>query len=344
MKTIRNSFYKSISFFNFLNAYYKTKLGKSYTKDILSYYVNYEVNLIDLMNNIKSFNYKVGKYKSFVIYEPKKRIIRCLSFEDRIVQTWYVECFLKPYFIPRFIYDSYACIENKGTHKGVKRLKYFMNYMRNKYNNYYVIKFDIKHFFESIDKDILFSILNLYISDKYLLEFSKELIYSYKDKGIPIGNYTSQYFANIYLNELDYYVKHKLKIKCYLRYMDDFIILVKDKYEAKYIYDLVEIFLNNRLKLQLNKKSRYFKNKEGIDFLGYIIYEDYIKVRKRSIKKMNKKIKVWNKLYKEERFNKKKFILSFNAWLGYIKHANSYRLKNKMISKMKFLDKNSNKN
>ena len=338
MKTIRNSFYKNITFNNFLNAYYKTKLGKSYTKDILSYYVNYEVNLIDLMN-IKRFNYKVGKYKSFVIYEPKKRIIRCLSFEDRIVHTWYVEYFLKPYFIPRFIYDSYACIENKGTHKGVKRLKYFMNYMRNKYNNYYVIKFDIKHFFESIDKDILFSILNLYISDKYLLEFSKELIYSYKDKGIPIGNYTSQYFANIYLNELDYYIKYKLKIKCYLRYMDDFIILVKDKNTARNIYNLVEVFISNKLNLELNRKSRYYKNKEGIDFLGYIIYEDYIKVRKRSIKKMNKKIKIWNKLYKEEKLNKKKFILSFNSWLGYIKHANSYNLKIKFINKIDFLKK-----
>lgn len=337
MKTIRNSFYKNITFNNFLNSYYKTKLGKSYTKDILSYNMNYELVLVELMSLIKSFKYKVGTYKSFIIYEPKKRIIRCLSFKDRIVQTWYVEYFLKPYFIPRFIYDSYACIENKGTHKGVKRLKYFMNYMRNKYNNYYVIKFDIKHFFESIDKDILFNILSKYIKDKYLLDFTKKLIYSYKDKGIPIGNYTSQYFANIYLNELDYYIKYKLKIKCYLRYMDDFIILVKDKNTARNTYNLIEVFISNKLNLELNRKSRYYKNKEGIDFLGYIIYEDYIKVRKRSIKKMNKKIKVWNKLYKEERFNKKKFILSFNSWLGYIKHGNTYKLKNKMINKMEFI-------
>ena len=129
-----------------LSAYARASKGKKDNKEVIKYEMDLACNIIQVLKQIYSRSYKVGEYRKFQIYEPKKRIIRCLSFEDRIVHTWYVEYFLKPYFIPRFIYDSYACIENKGTHKGVKRLKYFMNYMRNKYNNYYVIKFDIKHF------------------------------------------------------------------------------------------------------------------------------------------------------------------------------------------------------
>ena len=220
MKSIRNSFYKNITYNNFLNAYFKTKVGKSYNTELLEFNLNYEINLINLMNDIILFKYNISSYKSFTIYEPKMRLIRCLPFIDRIVQTWYVESFLKPYFVPRFIYDSYACICDKGTHKAIYRLKYFMRCMSNKYNDYYIIKFDISKFFDNINKDILFSILKEYIYDKYLLKFTYILIYSYKYNGIPIGNYSSQYFANIYLNKLDYYIKYDLGVKYYIRYMD----------------------------------------------------------------------------------------------------------------------------
>ena len=127
------------------------------------------------------------------------------------------------------------------------------------------------------------------ISDKYLLKFTYNLIYSYEYNGLPIGNYTSQYFANIYLNELDYYIKFNLKIKYYCRYMDDFIILVKDKKEASYIYNLVEKFLKEKLKLKLNPKSKYFPNKEGCNFLGFVIHEDYILLNNKFKKKYIKK-------------------------------------------------------
>ena len=337
MLTIRNSFYKNLTFNNLLNAYILSKKGKDSKFEVLKFTYNLEIDLINLIELIATFKYKIGIYKEFTIYEPKKRIIRSLPFIDRVVQTWYIEYFIKPYFIPRFIYDSYSCIIGKGTHKAVKRLQYFMNCMKRKYKSYYVIKFDISKFFDSIDKDILYRIMSKYISDKYLLKFTYDLIYSYKYNGIPIGNYSSQYFANIYLNELDYYIKYKLNIKYYIRYMDDFVILIKDKIDARYIYDLIEIFVNHKLNLKLNKKSNYFPNELGIDFCGYIIYEKYLLVRKRSIKKIKKKIKIWNCLYELGGLDNKKFVLSFNSWLGHISHANSYNLKNKVLKSIKFV-------
>ena len=335
MKSIRNSFYKNITYNNFLNAYFKTKVGKSYNTELLEFNLNYEINLINLMNDIILFKYNISSYKSFTIYEPKMRLIRCLPFIDRIVQTWYVESFLKPYFVPRFIYDSYACICDKGTHKAIYRLKYFMRCMSNKYNNYYIIKFDISKFFNSINKDILFNILKEYIYDKYLLKFTYILIYSYKYNGIPIGNYSSQYFANIYLNKLDYYIKYDLGIKYYIRYMDDFIILVKDKEEAGKIYNLVEVFLNNKLLLKLNPKSKYFPNKLGCPFLGFIVYDKYILLNKKFKNKLYKKVKIWNKLYDNGLLDSKKFILSYNSYKGHMKHSNSYKFIKIVNNKLK---------
>jgi len=336
--TIKNSFYSNITFDKFLKAYYKSIKGKGLKCEILEFYYNLENNLITLVDEISTFKYISSPYREFIIYEPKMRIIRSLPFRDRVVETWYVENIIKPYFVPRFIYDNYACLENKGTHKAVKRLQHFMRSMREKYGKYYVVKFDIRHFFDSIDKDILFDILSKYITDRYVLLFTYNIIYSNNKSGLPIGNYSSQYFANIYMNELDHYIKDVLHKACYARFMDDFVVLVENKVEAREFFDLIEIFVNNKLNLGLNKKSCYYPSRLGIDFCGYIIHEDYILVRKRCIKKIKGKIKVWNKLYDKGVLDNKKFILSFNSFLGHISHANTYNLKCKVISEIDYLN------
>ncbi len=281
--------------------------------------------------------YKVGKYNEFTITDPKERIILSLPFKDRIIHQWYIEEFIKPYYVKRFIYDSYACIKNKGSHKGINRLKYFLNKID--YNNAYVIKFDIKKYFNSINKDILFNIIKHNIKDKKVLEITKIIIFenSYFN-GIPIGNYTSQYFANIYLNELDYYIKNYLKIKYYIRYMDDFIIIVDSKIKAKEIFNNVKIFLKDKLELELNNKSRYYRINKGIDFCGYKVYKDYILIRRRCKKKIIKKIKLWNRLYKINRLKYKKFLLSYNSFLGHISHGDCFKFKEKVESLIFFLN------
>ena len=290
-KTIKKCFDNKLTYINLYNAYYricKNKRNKSY---ILKYEIDLETNLTNLLNDLKNNNYKPGKYHEFIIFEPKKRLIKALPFRDRIVHQWYIEEFIKPYIIPRFINDSYSCIENKGSHKGIKKLQKYMRSYYQKNKDYYVLKCDISNFFYNVDKNILFNILKKYISDKKLLNLTKIIIFDDQEEiGIPIGNYTSQYFANIYLNELDYYIKEELKVKYYIRYMDDFVLLLDNKEECKRIKKLIENFLNDKLHLQLNKKSKYFHNSFGIDFLGYRAFNDYLLLRKNSKRKIRKKM------------------------------------------------------
>ena len=338
-KTIKNSFDKKLTFVNLYHAYFRICKNKRNKKDILNYYIDLETNLINLLNELKSNTYTPGKYSEFIIYEPKRRIIKSLPLKDRIVHQWYIEEFIKPYIIKRFIPDTYACIEGRGVHKALEKLEYYMRIMNRNNSNYYILKCDIKNYFYSINKNILYNIMTKYITDKKLLNLTKIIIYSNDNNklGIPIGNYTSQYYANIYLHELDRYVKEELKIKYYIRYMDDFVILLDSREIAKDVINKIKIFLHNKLELELNKKSNYFPNRLGIDFCGYRIFNTHRLVRKRSKVKMVRKINKWNKLYdNHQNLDLIKINRSINSWLSQIKHANSYKLKNKVLNRIKF--------
>ena len=220
------------------------------------------------------------------------RIMCKQKYIDRIVHRWVVDNFLEPYFVTTFISTSYACIKGRGMHKAVKRVQKDMLHLTRAWKEYYIIKMDIKKYFENIDKDILYKILNRKIKDKKLRWLIKEILYSNGGKtGLAIGNYTSQVFANIYLNEVDQYVKHKLKEKYYYRYMDDSVIFTKTKQEAKETLENIRKFLEEELKLTLNQKTQIFKNKQGVNFCGYKIKEYRLKIRDRGKRKLKKKIK-----------------------------------------------------
>ena len=323
-KTIKKCFYSKLTFQKMLDAHHRTVKNKRNKKEVILYEMDLENNLINLLDDIKNNKYKLGKYREFKVYEPKERIIKSLPYRDRIVHQWYVEEFIKPYYMKRFIKDSYACIENKGTHMAIKTLQKYMRVMKRKYGFYYILKCDIKKYFYNINKNILLDILKKDISDKELIKFIKILLNSDDKIGIPIGNYTSQYFANIYLNELDHYVKENLKVKYYIRYMDDFIMLIENKERARDIYHLIEDFLIKHLELELNKKSKYYSNKFGCDFCGYIVYETHIKLRKRFKNKSKRKINKWNKLYLENKLNIHNIQIRWNTMLAHASHANSY--------------------
>ena len=337
-KTIKNSFETKLTFINLLQAHKRASINKTNRIEILKFNVDLETNLHSILKELTTETYKLGKYKEFIIFEPKERIIKCLPYRDRIVHQWYIHEFIKPYIIPRLINTTCACIDGRGTHYAVKLTQKYMRIMKRKYNNYYILKLDIKKYFYNIDKNILYNIMNEYISDKKLLNLTKKFIYDNNENiGIPIGNYTSQYFANIYLDKLDIYIKEILKVKYYIRYMDDFVILTKEKDECIHLKKKISEFLNEYLHLELNSKSRYYPNKMGINFCGYRIYETHILVRTRSKKKMRKNIKEWNKLYIDNKIDINKINHSFNSWLGHVKHANSYNLVNQYLNKIKFL-------
>lgn len=327
-KSIKKCFYQKLTFENLLNAHNRAKKNKGNKKEVIRFEIDLESNIINIIHRLKDGSYKLGKYKEFTIYEPKERIIKSLPYKDRIVQQWYIYEFIKPYIIPRLINNTCACIEKRGTHYAVKLIQRYMRIMKRKYNNYYIIKLDIKKYFNNIDKDILYQIMNSFIKDKKLLWLTKIFIYDNDSElGIPIGNYTSQYFANIYLSLLDKYIKKELKVKYYVRYMDDTVILVKDKSECSVLMDKIKLFLHDRLKLELNEKSRYYPNSLGVNFCGYIIYETHRLIRKDSKKKIKSKVRKWLKLNEMNILDKNKVILSYNSWLSHISHANSYRFK-----------------
>lgn len=329
-KTIKNIFYSKLTFERMLNAHYRACKGKKQKKEVIIFEMNLETNIIRIIDEIKEGRYKFGEYREFVIYEPKKRVIKSLPYRDRIVHQWYIEEFIKPYYMKRFINDTYACIDNRGTHASVHNVQKQMRRAKKQYGDYYVLKTDIKKYFYTIDKNILISILSSKIKDRKLIEFSKIILDDGEDIGIPIGNYTSQFFANIYLNELDHFVKEDLKIKYYTRYMDDQIFLLSNKDEAKRIYNLVKEFVGEKLNLELNGKSKYFNHKKGIDFCGYIIFETHIKLRKRFKNKIKKNINKWKYLKKNNKLYEKKFLLSYNSSLAHAKHANAFNYINKI--------------
>ena len=334
-KTIKNNFKAKLTFENLLKAHERASAHKTSRMEVLKFNVDLETNLHSILNELKTDTYKLSKYKEFTIYEPKERIIKCLPYRDRIVHQWYIYEFIKPYIIPRLINTTCACIDGRGTHYAVKLTQKYMRIMKRKYKNYYILKLDIKKYFYNIDKKILYNIMCEYISDKSLLKLTKKFIYDNNENtGIPIGNYTSQYFANIYLDKLDKYIKEILKIQYYIRYMDDFVILVKEKEECIHLKNKISEFLNDHLQLELNSKSRYYPNKMGVNFCGYRIYETHILVRQRSKKKMRENIKEWNKLSSDNKLDKNKLKRSLNSWLGHVKHANSYNLVNKYVSKL----------
>ncbi|MBS5858238.1 MAG: RNA-directed DNA polymerase [Clostridia bacterium] len=340
-KKIKNCFYQNLTFSKLLQAHERARVHKSYKNEVIRFELNLENNLINLLNNIKNKTYHLGNYYSFTIYEPKERLIKALPYVDRIVHQWYVEEFIKPYIVPKFINTSFACLTNKGTHKAVCEVQKQMRKFKRVYGDFWVLKCDISKFFYSIDPYILFNIMKKYISDKELLNFTKLLIFDKRNVndtvGIPIGNYSSQFFANIYLNELDQYVKRILKIKYYTRYMDDFIFLLPTKKSCIEIKNKIQKFLTNELHLSLNNKSKYYPYKMGVNFCGYRIFTTHRLLRVSSKKKIKKNIKTWNICYKKNELNTSLALQSLNSWLGHSSHCNSYKLQQKILNNCNFI-------
>lgn len=326
-KTIRNKYDDALTYENLMIAHNKSRKGKNYRENLIKFNMKQEEYIMWLYNELKNMTYKHGGYRTFYVTEPKLRKIQASRYMDRIVHTWYVDHFLADTFMKQFISTSYACIKNKGMHLATIDVQKGMKKAKKEWGEYYILKMDIKKYFPSIKKDILYSILKRKIKDKKVLWLTKEIVYSKNDEeGIPIGNYTSQIFANIYLNEVDQYIKHKLKIRWYYRYMDDSVLFCKTKAEAREVLEKIKIFLKNNLQLELNSKTNIFKSKQGVNFCGYQINEYRLKIRDKGKKKLKKKVKYLKnqiKLKNMTSVEAKKYLCGH---FGYMKYANKYNL------------------
>lgn len=301
-------------------AHCRARKGKTTRSSVVDVDLRPMIYVTHILNVLRDGIYVPSRFREFTVTDPKKRLVLALPYVDRIVHQWLIEEFIKPYYLPRFIKDSYACIPGRGSHAAVKRIQGYMRDMRQRQDKYYIVKMDISKYFYNIDRDVLFKILKRVITNSQLLDLLHTIIFSDEERvGIPIGNYTSQYFANIYLNELDQYCKHNLGVKYYVRYMDDFILLAPNKRKAKRWYRAIQRYAEGYLHLKLNPKSCFYPSSHGLDFVGYKIMNNCLRLRQRSKRKLNNII--WN--YQHDYTTEADFVTSVAAWLGHAGHANA---------------------
>lgn len=252
--------------------------GKRRRDDVNEYAARLSDNLLDLLYELQSDVYAHGPYEEYIICDPKKRVIHKAQVRDRVMHRL-IYNLLYTYFDKRYIHDSYSCRIGKGTHKAYARFRLFVNTVSKNYTTQcYVLKFDIKKCFESINTAVLKKILARHIEDEKLCTLVYTIIDSFP-KGLPLGNLTSQLFINIYLHELDWYAKHTLKCAYYLRYADDVIIVAHDKENLEKLYSHMEFFLHHALHLTTHKKvirSIY----AGIDVLGIVFFAKHVRLRR----------------------------------------------------------------
>jgi len=343
-------------------AYLDCRKTKRKTINALKFEWNLERNLFQLQKELESREYRPGRSICFAIKEPSPREIFAASFKDRVVHHLLIREILEM-GERKFIFDSFACRKNKGTHAAIKRLRKLIRQItKNNRENVFYGQLDISGFFMSIDHDVLFSIFQKFISkqdkpnqwkeeilwlaktiifhkptENYLIKGNpslfkliparKSLFQSGEKCGLPIGNYSSQFFANLYLNELDQFIKRKLKCKYYIRYVDDFILLDRDKEKLKFWRDEIDNFLRDNLKLKLSlKKTKIQPLKTGIDFLGYFVKPNYILVRKKVVSRLKNKLYRLNNA-KEEITGPSKILATINSYYGHFKHAFSFNLR-----------------
>lgn len=347
-------------------AYLDCRKNKRKTINALKFEYDLEENLRKLLWELKSGQYRHGRSICFIVTEPKPREIFAADFRDRVVHHLFVRELL-PFAEKRFIDCSFACRKGKGTHKAVQKIESFIKSAQNKKRELFYMQLDIKTFFPSIDQKILFDITEnliqknsedcqwredmaalakkiifydagrdyFYKGDpklRLLVPKEKSMIFRPEGKGLPIGNYTSQFFANLYLNEMDQFIKRKLRCRYYARYVDDFVIIAAKESDFNGIKLEISRFLKKFLQLELNnKKERIRPVRQGIDFLGYFIKEGHTLVRRSVVRRLRKKL---FSPYKDREI----LLRSIASYFAHFKFANSWRLRSKFVEhQLKFI-------
>lgn len=308
------------------------KRGKEGRLDVQKFFLDLERNIFDLCEKVKSGTYQHSAYTSFLVCDPKLRNINKAEVVDRVMHHSIVK-HIEPLFEKSFIFDSYSSRIGKGTHRGVERLKSFcLKLTKNNTRTAWALKCDVRKFFDSVDHDILITILRDKIRDGRLMEIIEKIIRSYETlpgKGIPLGNLTSQIFSNIYLDRLDQFIKRNLRAKHYLRYADDFIILDAEKERLERLVPVLNDFLERDLKLQLHPSKLIIKKiHSGIDFLGYIVYPTHIILRTKTKRRMLRKIAAKKRELDAGIISAETFDNTLQSYLGMLTHCRGEGIRN----------------
>jgi len=350
MKRHAGLFDQIVSFENLYLASRKARRGKRYKGSVISFEANVEEELLRLQEELATRSYTPGQYREFTIYERKPRKISAAPYRDRVVH--HALCnIIEPLFEKTFIFDSYACRRGKGTHKAVARFTAFCR------KNRYVLKTDIRKYFPSIDHEILLQKIKKKIKcpdtlwlTRVIIEGSnkQEEIRNYfwgddlftpfqRGKGIPIGNLTSQFFANIYLDDLDHFIKEDLKCPYYIRYVDDLTIFANEKKMLWQVRDAIADFLSRERLLLHSGKTYIAPVSVGIDHLGYRVYPDHRRLRKDNSLRFEGKVRKMSQFYKSGLISLEKVNASVQSWLGHASHADTYGLRKKIFGEVVFI-------
>jgi len=319
-----------ISIPNLLSAWREFKKGKLKKRDVSQFELHLEDNIFQLHRDLASKKYRHNFYEEFYTYDPKRRHIHKASVRDRVVHQA-VYRVLYPIFDTHFIYDSYSSRKDRGTHLGVERAYSACRKVSKNWNKkVYVLKCDVRKFFDSIDHSILRGLIDKKISNRDGMGLIDLLFQSFekeRGKGLPLGNVTSQLFANIYFNEFDQFAKHTLKIKYYFRYCDDFIIIHEDREYLLELIGKIQIFLSGKLKLNLHPNKVEIRSvRQGIDFLGYVIVPHMVLLRTRTKKRIVRKIQMNYEKLQTDIISKETFKSVLTSYLGVVSHCRDRKM------------------
>jgi retron-type reverse transcriptase len=340
MKSYRNLFEAIVSFDNLLLAAQNASQGKRSKANVAVFNYNLEENLVLLQRALIDKSYRPGSYRAFHIFDPKKRLISAASFADRVVH--HALCnIIEPLFDRTFIYDCYANRQDKGTHKGIKRVQRFLR------GNRYVLKCDIKKYFPSIDHEILKQEIRWRIADPdtlwlidAIIDGSNEQEFVYdifpgenlftplrRRKGLPLGNLTSQFFANLFLNRFDHFIKEILMVRYYARYVDDFLIAANSIAFLSEVKKKIEEYLA-QLRLKLHpSKCHILRSDQGVPFLGQVIFPHYRLLKKQNVRRFCQQLPWLVQQLDAGDITRKRYNASIQGWKGHAVQANSFRLR-----------------
>jgi RNA-directed DNA polymerase len=346
---LKTLFHKIAHFSNLERAYQLARANKRSKPNVAWFEANFEREIFKLQRELETGQYQPGKYRAFQIFEPKTRLISAAPFRDRVLHHAICNV-IEPVFERTFIEDSFANRKGKGTHAGIRRCRQFL--LKHKF----VLKSDIQKYFPSVDHSILKSLIARKIACPSTIELIFKIIDNSNDqefvpeyfpgdnlftlldrrRGLPMGNLTSQFFANVYLSPLDHFVKEVLRLD-YVRYVDDFVLFANDKHTLAEARHAIEGFLAGRLRLRLHpRKTHISPCEKGITFLGQTVFSSHQKLKNENVRRFRKRLQARLKDFRAGLLSPEKLELQLNAWLGHAKQADTYRLRKKILLELFF--------
>ena len=310
-------------------AFWKARKGKEEKPEVIEFRKQLDTNLLSLRSDMLDGSVEVGNYHYFTIYDPKERVICAAPFGQRVFHHAIMNI-CHPIFEKFQIYDSYATRIGKGQYAALERAKYYSA------NYQWFCKLDVRKYFDSIDHEVLYAKLKSKFKDPYLLDLFQKIIKSYEtapDKGLPIGNLTSQYFANFYLGFADHFIKEKLQVSAYVRYMDDMVFWSNDKETLLTIVKQFNVFISSTLKMTL-KPYCINRFEKGLPFLGYVIFKDTVRLNKTSKKRFVRKMNLYYSNLENESWSQTQYARHVLPLIAFTRHADSVQLRRQVLCKL----------